>query len=111
MTQAELQAMLKTLGLPVAYHHFKAFVSPPYIVFLASGGAGWGADDKNFVKRVNYQVELYSKEKDQENQDKLEALFDERGIEYGVSEEFIESEKLYQAVYTIEFTMKIRRAQ
>jgi hypothetical protein len=110
MTPAELYQTLKTLGLPVAYHHFIDTPAPPYIVYLEFDSNAWGSDERNEVKRTAYLVELYTLKKDLETQEKLESLFNERGIKFGCIETFIESEKLYQAAYTIGFTTKIRRA-
>lgn len=115
MTPAELYQALKTLGLPVAYHYFidtpeSPAPAPPYIVYLEFDSNAWGSDERNEVKRTAYLVELYTLKKDLETQEKLESLFNERGIKFGCIETFIESEKLYQAAYNIGFTTKIRRA-
>ena len=110
MTQAELHAALESTGLLVAYHHFAegSGVDPPYIVYLVSDATGWGSDERNEIKRTSYLVELYTDKKDLETQAKIESLFNVRGIRFGSVEGYIDSEKLYQVVYTIEFTQKIR---
>ena len=46
-------------------------------------------------------VELYTDLKDPETE-KLEAVLDERGIFYEKTEVWIESEKLYEVLYTFE---------
>lgn len=114
MTPAELYQALKTLGLPVAYHHFvdtpeNPAPIPPYIVYLEADSGAWGSDERNEIKRTVYLVELYTLRKDLEVQEKLESLFNEKGIKFGCIETFIESEKLFQAAYNIQFITKIRR--
>jgi hypothetical protein len=114
MTPAELYQALAILGLPVAYHHFidtpeNPAPVPPYIVYLEADSDAWGSDERNEIKRVAYLVELYTLKKDLENQASLESLFNERGIRFGCIEAYIDSEKLYQAAYTIEFISKVRR--
>jgi len=112
MTHEELYALLKSTGLPVAYHHFTgtpdaSVPSPPYIVYLEDGSDAWGSDDQNGIKRTGYLVELYANKKDPESQEKIEALFNARGIGFSCIETYISTEKLYQAAYTIEFVSKI----
>jgi hypothetical protein len=107
--EAKLFALLKTTGLPVAYHHFVSPPSPPYIVYLVDNGEGRGSDERNEIKQTGYIVELYTAKKDLASQAKIETLFDERGIDYTFYETFLESEGLYQGAYHIESTIKIRR--
>jgi len=44
--EAALFTLLKSTGLPVAYHHFTSPPSPPYIVYLFSYSSNFGADNK-----------------------------------------------------------------
>lgn len=109
MDEAALFTLLRTTDLPVAYHHYISPPSLPYIIYLVAEADAWGSDERNEVLSKTYLVELYSKNKDLASQRKIEAVFNERGIEYGLIEAYIESEGLYQAVYTIEFITKIGR--
>lgn len=109
MDEAALNALLKTTGLPVAYHHYVTPPKPPYIVYLLDDADAWGSDERNRLLRIGYLVELYTTKKEPSTQRLIESLFDERGIEYGLTETFIESEGLFQSAYSIEFTEKIRR--
>lgn len=102
MTQDELYNLLKSTGLPVAYHHFKNPPNLPYIVYLFTYSNNYGADNKVYSKINNYQVELYSDKKDLESEKLIEELFDENGIFYEKSETYIESEDLYQVLYEIQ---------
>lgn len=104
MTEAELHNLLKSTGLPVAYHHFDEKNPPslPYIVYLFVSSANFGADNKVYAKRNNYQVELYADKKDPASEKLLEDLFDSNDIYYDKSETYIESEKMYQVIYEIQ---------
>lgn len=106
MTQAELYQALKSIGLPVAYHHFDGteqnpVPTPPYIVYLFSNSGDLMADDRNYVEISDFQVELYTTKKDLQSealvQNKLKAL----ELPYSKSETWIESEKMYQVIYQI----------
>ncbi len=101
MDEAALFTLLKTTGLPVAYHHFTSPPSPPYIVYLFSYSSNFGADNRVYNKQSNYQVELYSTKKDPASEKLLEDLFDEHDIYWEKTETYIESEDLYQVLYEI----------
>lgn len=101
MDEAALFILLKTINLPVAYHHFVSPPSPPYIVYLFSYSSNFGADNRVYNKQSNYQVELYSTKKDPASEKLLEDLFDEHDIYWDKTETYIESEDLYQVLYEI----------
>ena len=101
MDEITLRSLLKTLGLPVAYHHFEKAPRLPYIVYLFSGSSNFGADDKAYLHQPNYQVELYTSKKDPTQEKLIEDLLDEYDIYWEKSELWIESEGLYQVVYEI----------
>lgn len=101
MDEATLFTLLKSTGLPVAYHHFTSPPTPPYIVYLFSYSSNFGADNRVYSKQSNYQVELYTTEKDPVSEKLIEDLFDEHDIYWEKSETYIESEGLYQVLYEI----------
>ncbi len=101
MDEATLFTLLKTLNLPVAYHHFTSPPSPPYVVYLFSYSSNFGADNKVYVAEKNYQVELYSKTKDLTSEALIEGLFDAHEIYWDKTETYIDSEGLYQVLYEI----------
>ena len=101
MDEATLYALLKTINLPVAYHHFTSPPSPPYIVYLFAYSSNFGADNKVHSQADNYQVELYTKTKDPTSEKLVEDLFDANDIYWEKTETYIESEGLYQVLYEI----------
>ena len=101
MDEATLFALLKTTGLPVAYHHFVSPPSPPYIVYLFSYSSNFGADNKVYSNNLNYHVELYTEHKEPTTEKLIEDLFDEHDIYWEKTETYIESEGLYQVLYEI----------
>jgi len=99
--EAALFTLLKSTGLPVAYHHFTSPPSPPYIVYLFAYSSNFGADNKVHSQADNYQVELYTKTKDPVAEALIEGLFDANDIYWDKTETYIESEGLYQVLYEI----------
>jgi hypothetical protein len=99
--EATLFTLLKSTGLPVAYHHFKTPPEPPYIVYLFAYSSNFGADNKVHKEIPNYQVELYTTKKDPVSEKLIEDLFDEHDIYWEKTETYIEGEGLFQVLYEI----------
>lgn len=79
------------------------FVKAPkstYAVYLHSFRRR-GADGLNLIKENDYTIELYSYKADPTSEKNIESSFDNLGLEYEKSDRiWIESEGLYQVVYT-----------
>ena len=101
MDEVTLFNLLKSTGLPVAYHHFVSPPAPPYIVYLLSYSSNFGADNKVHSQADNYQVELYTTIKDPASEKLVEDLFDANDIFWDKTETYIDSEDLYQVLYEI----------
>jgi hypothetical protein len=101
MDEGALMTLLKTTGLPVAYHHFITPPTPPYLVYLFYTSNNFGADNKVYSKADNYQIELYTTKKDPASEKLIEDLFDINDIYWEKTETYIESESLYQVLYEI----------
>jgi len=99
--EATLFTLLKTAGLPVAYHHFTSPPSPPYIVYLFSYNSNFGADNKVYDAAKNFQVELYTKTKDLASEKLIEDALNGADVYWEKTEMYIESEGLYQVLYEI----------
>ena len=104
MTHNELMEMLEETSLPIAYDHFAEGDSPdpPFICFLYPASDNFSADGQVYYKISEVHVELYTDLKDPETEEKLEAVLDRHGISYNKTEVWIESEKLYEVLYSFE---------
>jgi len=100
----EVLEILSVIGLPFAYHHFAEGESPdpPFICYLTPGSDNFAADGKVYYKINEFHIELYTDRKDPALEGSVEAVLDERGIFYDKTEVWIESEKLYEVLYTFE---------
>ena len=101
----ELLQMLSDTQIPFAYHHFAEGESPepPFICYLLPGSNNFSADGKVYYKINEVHIELYTDLKDLAVEQQLEDVLDEHGIFYNKSETWIESEKLYEVLYTFEW--------
>lgn len=101
----KLLQILSETQIPFAYHHFAEGESPepPFICYLLPGSNNFSADGKVYYKINEVHIELYTDLKDLAVEQQLEDVLDEHGIFYNKSETWIESEKLYEVLYTFEW--------
>lgn len=104
MKLSEFADILEQAGLPVTYKAFKEGNVPslPYLVYFESPPSLTVADNEvNFtIRSVN--VELAFERKDEEQEERLEELWNHHKLFYDVLEEtFIESERLFVKSYEV----------
>ena len=104
MTYDEVMGLAEETGLPFAYHHFAEGESPdpPFLIFLFPYSDNFGADGMVYQKIDELHFELYMDKKDPETEGIIEAVLDRHGIFYDKTEVWIESEKLYEVLYSME---------
>ena len=104
----ELLQILSETQIPFAYHHFAEGESPepPFICYLLPGSNNFSADGKVYYKINEVHIELYTDLKDLAVEQQLEDVLDEHGIFYNKSETWIESEKLYEVLYSFYLGMQ-----
>lgn len=103
MTYGEINDMLNSFGLPVAYYEFKEDTDrePPFIVFFYAYD-DLHADNSNYGHKVQLNIELYTDIKDIDQETELEQRLTELGFSYGKESQFIESERMWQTLYYME---------
>lgn len=104
----ELLTILSELQIPFAYDHFAEgeAPAPPFICYLLPGSHNFAADGTVFFKINEVHVELYTDKKDPALETSVEDVFDAHGLFYNKSEVWIESERLYEVLYTFEMEVK-----
>ena len=100
----ELTALLKELGIPFAYDHFAEGESPqpPFLCYLLPESRNFAADGRVYHKITEARLELYTDYKNLSLERSVESVLDAHGIFYEKSETWIESEKLYEVLFTFE---------
>ena len=104
MTMEKVVEMLQEMKIPFAYDHFAEGESPepPFICYLLPGSNNFAADGKVYFRINQVRIELYTDSKDLAVERKVEMVMDESGIFYNKSEVWIQSEKLYEVLYSFE---------
>ena len=100
----KILSILNALGIPYAYDHFAEGESPdpPFLCYLVPGSDNFRADGKAYYKIDQVHMELYTDLKAPALENKVEEALDAASIFYNKSETWIESEKLYEVLYTFE---------
>lgn len=100
----EVIKILKEIGIPFAYDHFAEgeSPSPPFICYLTPGTDNFAADGIAYLKVNEINIELYTDFKDLSVERKVESVFDKFGIYYEKLETWIDSEKLFEVLYSFE---------
>ena len=96
--------ILEEIDLPFAYDHFSEGESPepPFICYLTPKSEYFSADGGVYHRIFDVHIEVYTDKKDIETEDKIEKILDKHKIFYNKSEVWIDSEKLYETIYSFE---------
>lgn len=97
----DLYNALQETQLPLAYGMFREVPEPPYIVYQFSYSSNFDADDRVFLTRDRYTINLYTRIKDPETESVVENALDTANYVWDKTETFIEGQQVYQISYTI----------
>lgn len=87
--------LLKKTGLPVSYMRNKKEIELPYLIYLGNGSINFKADNKIYNTDNTYIVEYYFKNKNENLERQIEALFNENNIIWEKTEDiFIPDENM-----------------
>ena len=108
MLIADINTMLGQTGLPKTYYSWPeddpAHPVPPlpYIVWYFPNTDNFAADDRVYSHIEALNIELYTRTKDFETEAAVEAVLAAHDIVWERQESWIESEKMYEVLYTTE---------
>ena len=75
---------------------------PPFICYLLPSSDNFSADGRVYFRISEVRIELYTDRKDPGAEALVETVLDDAGIFYNKSEVWIQSEKLYEVLYSME---------
>ena len=104
MTYQEVAQMVEKIGLPFEYYQFddKTGQQPPFVVFYYPNIDDLYADDENYQRITELDIELYTDNKDFEHEAIIERILKEHHITYTKDETYIDSEEMYEVLYSME---------
>lgn len=100
MLYTTLKAFGLTNNIPVAYRFFKTAQAPPFICYYEDASDNFIADNKIYLKKHTYLVELYTEDKDPALEAALESALD--GYIWESDETYVDTEQMYLKTYTLE---------
>ena len=96
--------ILDEIGIPFAYSHFAEGESPepPFMCYLLPRSDNFSADGAVYHKLSVVHFEVYTDKKDRILENRVEDVLDKNNIFYNKSQVWINSEKLYEVIYSFE---------
>ena len=113
MTLQELYAGLLETGYPVAYRAFAEDAdapAAPFICYLFVASNDLMADDSNYQAVGEFHVELYTETKDVAAEAAVEAELADMGLTWTKAETYIDTEDLYQILYTVQVLVAVEES-
>lgn len=101
MTLEELKTALDATHLQVSYSSVPIeSATKPYIVFYQTGVRNFAADGVAYYSAKTITITLYSDNRDRTSEGLIEAALS--GIYWTKTNEFLDDEKIFETIYTIE---------
>lgn len=106
MTLKELYEALKSIdgfSSKVIYRAFPAGKAPklPYICYQVTNSDNFYADNRVYHVQQVVDIELYTAKKSEATEQLVEAKLNEIGLVWNKYEEYIDSEEMYEIIYTV----------
>lgn len=104
MTLSELNTLLLTTGLPVAYQAFPVDHAPamPFVVYQETGSDNFGADNIVYVSAMRIQIDLFCSKKSRFTEITLENILTGAGIFWERESGYDDTEDYFRTTYDIE---------
>ena len=104
MTFQEVSSMIGEFGIDYAYYQFAKGTdqATPFVCFFYSDNNDLLADDSNYQKIENLNIELYTDEKDFTLEAQVEAVLSDHGMVWSRSETYLDDEKMYEVIYEMD---------
>lgn len=104
MKYEDINTMLTATSMSATYFQWPIGHVPelPYLVWYLPGSENFTADDKVFKKIDTLNVELYTENKDFAAEAVVESVLNANHMAWDKVETYIESERMYQVLYTME---------
>jgi hypothetical protein len=99
MTLEEFAKLLSKVGMPVAFDHFEAPQSLPFLVYVVTDITTLFGDGQNYYDCNNVQLELYTKGKDKTKESLIESLLSGAELTFSKSEGYVDDQQYYMVTY------------
>lgn len=104
MTLAEFKTIIASTGISCGYYQFPEGEVPalPFLVWFETETNNFGADNKVHKEVHEIAVEFYAKVRDLTNEGSIETVFANNGIFWNKEITYLDDEKCFETIYTLE---------
>ena len=103
MTLEELKTALDATKLQVSYSSVPIeSATKPYIVYYQTGVRNFAADGVAYYSAKTITITLYSDTRDRTSEGLIETQLTNSGVYWTKTNEFLDDEKIFETIYTIE---------
>lgn len=104
MTIEEFVSVLQESDIPVTHYQWPVGEVPdlPYLVYLIPQSDCEYGDNISWAEISEINVELYSKQRNFQLEDRLKEIFNAHELPYTTEFNYIKSEKMFQTVFYLE---------
>ena len=107
MTYIEVANMITTIGVPFAYYQFPNNTEQacPFICFFFDRSNDLAADNTNYQKIRELNIELYTDNKDFELEETVESTLNQNGLVFTREETYLKSEQMYMVTFITQIVL------
>lgn len=107
MTYIEVANMINTIGVPFAYYQFPNNTEQacPFVCFFFGLSNDLAADNTNFQKIRELNIELYTDNKDFQLEETVESVLNRNGLVFTREESYLDSERMYMVTFTTQIVL------
>lgn len=104
MTYREVNTLVASFGLPYTYYQFHQGTAqaPPFLCFFFGTSDDMFADDQNFKRIRQFNLELYTARKAFDLEEEIEGRLEELHLPYDKEETFLDKERMHMTSYVME---------
>lgn len=104
VTLEEIYTICAGTEIPVTYHAWPEGEAPvlPWIAIVEQGSDNFGADGIAYGLVKVIDIELYTRSKDPATEATIEAALTDAGLFWNKAETYIEAEKCFEIIYSLE---------
>lgn len=98
---------IESLNYPVAYQEFLEEQTFPFIIIDNDNTDSFNADNKTLVELIDVEIQLYSPQRNFAVEKELKELLNKLDIPFSHTGTYIDSEEMYQRVFTVRLIQKL----
>lgn len=111
MTYQDVRALVESFSLPCAYYQFPADTAqpPPFLCWFFSGSDDFFADDRNYQRIRQLNLELYTARKAFDLEEEIESRLEALNVPYYKEEVYLDKERMHMTSYEMALVINTQK--